>query len=337
MLLIIGNHFAVHSGFPFLRGDASLNILWLRFIEAGARVGVDSFILISGYFMISSASFKTSKVIRLWGQMFFYSYVIYLIFRFSGLGTKETYGVVQACLPVTFNQWWFASAYFLLLLTSPFINRLLNSLDQKQYLGLIFMLFILWCVIPTFSLTTLGCNEYLWLVFVYSLGGYIRKYGMLTRLPAVKLILLSLACYLLNYLSIVISRVLYPGGAVKVFSIELQSLAMLVISVLLFLGFTKIRLKHSRVINFIASTTFGIYLIHENPNIRQFLWKTLLDNKSRIDSDTLIPFSVIVIVCVFIVCMIIEIMRKFIIEKPFLPLIEKAAKFIDSKTEKYRI
>ena len=199
------------------------------------------------------------------------------------------------------------------------------------------MLFILWCVIPTFSLTTLGCNDYLWMVFVYSLGGYIRKYGMLTRFPAARLILLSLACYLLNYLSIVISRVLYPGGAVKVFSIELQSLPMLAIAVLLFLGFTRLRMKHSRVINFIASMTFGIYLIHEDQSFRYFLWRTLLDNASMADSNMLIPYSVAVIVCVFIACAAIELMRQVILEKPLLPHLEKIAGYIDSKIGKYKI
>ena len=75
MLLIVANHFLLFTGVldnvkPF---TISYYIVWL--LEAIGYVGVDCYVLISGYFLIQS-KFSWKKVLGLIGEVWFYSVVI---------------------------------------------------------------------------------------------------------------------------------------------------------------------------------------------------------------------------------------------------------------------
>ena len=53
----------------------------------------------------------------------------------------------MAFFPIAFNQYWFMRVYFYLVLCAPFLNRLLNSLNQEAHKYLI-LLGIILMVIP---------------------------------------------------------------------------------------------------------------------------------------------------------------------------------------------
>ena len=122
MVIIIAHHFAFHSGFEFPNDRLSINRLWIQFILIGGKIGVNIFILISGYFLVLAKQRKTSKVLKLWGQLFFYSIIIYIVFVVSGEVAFDIKGLIKSLAPITFCQWWFASTYFVLYLLTPFIN-----------------------------------------------------------------------------------------------------------------------------------------------------------------------------------------------------------------------
>ena len=62
MIMIVMHHFAVHGGFEFGGTGVSWNRIWVQILSGGGRLGVDIFILISGYFLINS-EYKPKKVI----------------------------------------------------------------------------------------------------------------------------------------------------------------------------------------------------------------------------------------------------------------------------------
>ena len=86
-------------------------------------------------------------------------------------------------------------------------------------------------------------------------------------------------------------------------------------SVLMFIGFSKLTVSPSKVINLAASTAFGIYLVHDNELLRPFIWKKLFRVASYKDSALLVPFSLAVILAVFFGSMLIELVRKYTLEK----------------------
>lgn len=84
MLMIIAHHFVVHGGFEFSTDTITANRLWVQFIQMGGKIGVNIFVLISGYFLISTPTVKLEKVLKLWIQIFTYSFLIFIIFVICG-------------------------------------------------------------------------------------------------------------------------------------------------------------------------------------------------------------------------------------------------------------
>ncbi|MDE6946587.1 MAG: hypothetical protein K2P14_05320, partial [Anaeroplasmataceae bacterium] len=88
-----------------------------------------------------------------------------------------------------------------------------------------------------------------------------------------------------------------------------NSILMAVMSISLFMGFSSIKFPENKVINKIASTTFGIYLIHDNKYMRTIIWRDILKNGMFIDSSFLWVHALFSVVAVFCTCAIIDMIR----------------------------
>lgn len=337
MFIIVANHFALHSGFVFPDDVLSVNRLWIQLILCSGGAFVDVFVLISGYFLIKTQSLKTARVIKLWAQLFFYSVLFYAVFVLAGAEPLHIKQMVQHLIPVASGRWWFASAYFMLYLLTPYLNRLLNALDQRQYAGILLLLGICWCLFPTLTGQMMQSNHLLWFCFLYALGGYLQRFGVRARVSGRQYLLLALAVAAATYAAVILLDVLgtkNPYFAARALYLrEIQMLPMLLMAVFLFLGISRLDIGHSRVINFISPAMFGVYLIHDNQFVRPFLWKTVFQNASYADSNLLIPHTLFATVLVFLGCTLIELLRIHLLEARCLPLFERIAAAIDRKKD----
>lgn len=337
MIMIVAHHFAGHSGFPIGSNAATANWLWLQFLLIGGKIGVNIFVLISGYFLVSAKSIQINKVIKLWLQVFLYSVVFYGIFAVLGPEPFRIRDLPKILLPISSEQWWFASTYFVLYILTPYINRLLGTLDQKQYQRFLLLLGVCWCIIPTFTENSFQGNNLLWFAFLYSVAGYFRLFGFKSSWSGAKCLALAFFCTIVTFFVYTVLK--NPGIKLSVLRSfgkrlhEMYSLPSFVISALLFLGFSRINIRHNRLINWISSATFGVYLIHDNEYVRPFLWKTALNNAAHYESSTLIPYSLLVIATVFVVCTMIELIRIHLFEKFYLRLTDKLLKAATAKLE----
>lgn len=94
--------------------------------------------------------------------------------------------------------------------------------------------------------------------------------------------------------------------------------------------FKNINIKHNKIINTIASCTFGVYLIHDYFwGMQQWLWKDICKNVAFFNSEYLYIHSIIVPIIVFFACVIIEYTRQKTIEKP---LIDNVYKLLTKNT-----
>ena len=339
MFLIVMVHFASHSGFEFLPGEISVNRFWVEFVDICGHISVNLFVLLSGYFRISSKNIKTASLLKFWLQLFFYSIGIYLLFVILGKAPLSFGEMIRRILPVSYSQWWFATVFFLLLLLSPYLNLLLNSLSRKQYLGFLFITCLSWCVIPTLTRLAFDSNRLLWFVFLYALAGYLRLYGCGLRLSAGKLFALSAGCAALVFLSIVLWDVLsLKSGYMeekRTFFFELLRIPLMGISLLLFLGFSRLKTKPNPVISAVASAMFGVYLIHDHPYVRYALWLDLFQNRLHSEDSLLILRFAGETVLVFTACTLIELARIHLLENHYLPSVQKAAAAIDRLAVQY--
>lgn len=105
---------------------------------------------------------------------------------------------------------------------------------------------------------------------------------------------------MINYLSGILNNAIY----------SYNNPFIIIQSICYFLFFSLLSIK-SRVINILSSTTLGVYLIHDNNFIREYLYKILgFQNISY--SSTILVKVLLCSLLIFSLCSIIELLRKAI-------------------------
>lgn len=329
MVMILSCHFATHGGFSFDAQTLSVPRFWWYFIEMGGNFGVDVFVLISGYFLITSKGgiFNFKRILKFWGQVIFYSIVIYLVFGILGVSEFSAKSLLKTFFPITFSSWWFASTYFVLYLIHPFLNMFLNKIDKSTYQKLLVMEVILWVIIPTFTFSSYQSNSLIWFITLYSISGYVRLYGLNCKFKKKHYLCFWLLFSTLRYLSSVCLIIL---GTRVAFAYEhplafygQQSILTFLSAFALFMFFEKSNMGYHKWINIIASATFGVYLIHCSNIVHPFLWINVFKNAQYQDSIMLIPYSIMVVAFVYVTCTIIDLIRQKAFEKPFMVLVNR--------------
>lgn len=130
-----------------------------------------------------------------------------------------------------------------------------------------------------------------------------------------KAVSLYFAIVFLDILATLI-KVRYIKGNLFYFA-DINSALALMASVYMFFAFKQLKIGHSKIINVVASTTFGIYLLHDSNLLRKFIWHDLLNVKQFYGSDFLPLYAVISVVLVFSVCGIIDFLRSKFLESHY--------------------
>ena len=165
-------------------------IYWIiLFLRRFSIVAVNGFVLITGYFMSVSKGMNYRKIMLLWLQVFMYSVGVYLVLCASGT-ERVTFGLkilLRQCLPMMTDQYWFMTDYMLLLVVAPFINCLIDQMDQAEFQKMLLTLIVVFSVIPSVNIykdsfgVTAGYGL-IWFCVLYMTAGYIRRYS-LPKLP----------------------------------------------------------------------------------------------------------------------------------------------------------
>lgn len=340
MLLIIAHHFSVHGGFKYPNNTLAVNSVFTQILLSGGKLGVNIFVLISGYFL-SKSKIKVKRIICLCLQILFYSLVIFGVFTIAGLQPFSIKELIKNIFPISYNLWWFASTYIALYLLSPFINKVISVLSKKQYRLLLIIMFVMWSFIPTLLFTFSQANDLLWFVFLYLLAGYIRihldeKTNSVKRYCIITIALIFLI-FLLNILFDVLGMKIafFAKHATTFYSQD--RVTTLLIAVFMFLMFKNLKIKPSVIINSIASTVFGVYLIHDHPWVRKWLWTNVLANNTYAHSKWLVAYAFGAVCVVFVVCSLIEFTRLQLLEKHYMNKVEKISNvIIGYYNEKFR-
>ena len=324
MFMIIGHHYSYYGGFEYDTATISFNRMWYQFLLMGGKIGANIFLVISAWFLTGVENVPYKKLQKLWGQISFYAIVLLSVSFF--LNEISGKAIVKALFPISFEQWWYASGYFILLLMVPFLNKWIQSVNREDYRKFVCIATVLWTVIPTFTGQKVQSNMLVWFVYLYLLVAYIKKYNVLNKVSASKCLRVAVGFYVITYLSSIVFDVI--GTRVPLFGnkaehfYDIQSITVLGVAIFSLLYVVKEKEHYVGMINGIAQLTFGIYLIHDNSNVRNFLWN-VFGNKS-FQSATCFPvISLGVILATFIVCAFIEWLRVKCFEKAYLNIVEK--------------
>lgn len=330
MFLIVMHHFALHSKLYFSAEIITINQLWCEFIEMGGKIGVVIFVLISGYFLITSTSVDILKTVKMILQVTFYSLGIYCIMCATSIEKWNYRDFVESLFPIIFEKYWFFSAYFVLYLLHPFINKALTNLDKEEYKKMLLLMFVMWSVIPSFFNNSFQANSLVLFCFIYAVGGYIKLYNCLENIDNKKIFVGFSIIILIKFLVVIAwdaFSLKYVNNWSRFAFYDINNFMTLIISVLIFLYFRNIKLENSNFINMISATTFGIYLIHDNTILRNFIWVNIFKSYLYVKSDIFIIYSLLACIIVFLASLLVELLRINLLEKNYMKLIKKITKF----------
>lgn len=308
MIIIIMHHFSVHSQFVFPLNELSPNRIFVQLMALGGKIGVDCFVLISGFFLIKK-EFNLFKLIKLIAQIWFYSLLIVSIFIFFDLPIKN---YVRYFVPV-YSVNWFAYVYIILYVLHPFINKMLCNLNKVLYLKMLICMTVMWCIFNWGLDAPMQYSNIIWFIYMYSIGAYIRLYGE----PEFKIYRNILLGTLGLWMGIIIFDYIGENSS-YILSLWPKQYAqnspfVLIISINMFLLFRRVKIGYNKYINGVASTVFGIYLIHDNPLIRGVIWTSILGNASMSENDLLWLIALSEVLVIFVMCSAIDFLRQYVV------------------------
>ena len=275
MISIILHHSIAHSSISFSQiNNINFNIMYI--LQVLGKVANNVFIIITGYYMVNK-KIKLRSIIKLFLETIFYSYFILILYL---LFTKEINIdlIIYSIFPI------------------------LTNLDKKKLCYVIIFMTIFFSILPTISLLKSFFSEFIWFIFLYLIGAYLRKYTCKELYEHNKLILL------VSIIAVIISLLLKWRLNIYCLQNEINNFFILMLSISLFINFSKIKERNNGIINYIASSVLGVYLIHDNIIIRTYLWKIININKYLSETYFFI-YEFCVVMGIFIVCIFIDIIE----------------------------
>ena len=328
MFLIVLGHVLYFGG--LLETDNTRMRYLYNLLEFVLIIHVDSYVLLTGYYQ-SKTKFKQKKLWGIINSSWFYRIVIVLAFSYFGLINIGKVEFIKNILPVTLDNYWFIKCYILLYCLSPFLNKLIDSLNAKQFKRLIIVGFIINSIIPTITGGEFFLNNGYTLynfIYLYLLGAYIRKYpidksSFFNKFSKKKVFLIMITvfilCVLLNFLIYIIGgKIENINKGFELISIYIKrgSLAytnplIIIQAVAYFYIFTNISIK-SKLINKISGLMLGVYMIHCNDYVTAYIYKWLGIVDGNYNSIRFIINIFGAAILIFVVCSIIEYIRQIL-------------------------
>lgn len=325
MLVIVAHHYVVNSGLtvdggPIYSAPMAGASIFLLLFGAWGKIGINCFVLITGYFMCESR-ITARKFVKLLFEVMFYRIVIQLIFWGTGYAPVTVSSIVKTFIPVTEIAHNFIGTYLVFFLCIPFLNILIKQLTEKQHIRLLLLSCFIYVFFGTVKLMPVTMNYVSWYIVLYFMASYIRLYprklfgnkkiwGWMTILSLILSAASVIACAWIGKM--------IGNNEAYFFVTDSNTFLAVVTGISTFLFFKNLKIKYSKFINTVSATTFGILLIHANSDsMRQWLWKDLLDNVGFYNSIWMPVHAVGSVIGIFVVCSVIDLLRIRFIEKPF--------------------
>ena len=327
MLMIVAHHYVVNSGLtsadgPLRMDPNSVNSIFLWLFGAWGKVGINCFLMITGYFMCTN-QITLKKFLKLLLQIYLYKLILFPIFLIAGYETLTFQRLVTLIMPCWGLQDDFVGCFLVFYLTIPFWNILIRNMTQRQHqllMALLLLGYTLFGSIPI-PLFRISFNYVTWFGIVYVVASYVRLYP--NRLFERRSLWggLTLVSMALSMLSIFVINICSPILKAQYFFLaDSNKLMAVAIAFCSFLWFKNMDIKYNKIINAFGAATFGVLLIHANSNaMRTWLWKNIVDSVGHYDMPlgSLILYSLGVVLAVFLVCNLIDQLRIATLEKWF--------------------
>ena len=338
--MIIMHHFVVNVWYPGMLDvhvPSSIGEAVFLFSHCLFFIGVNCFVLISGYFSI-----KTSLrgFLHLYGFYAFYAFLIAASQYFGDaqyammpLGEKWFHIAVHSLMPWDNNGFWFLNAYLALFMMAPMLNAAIASIEKPMYKRVLVLLTILNVVFGGFFsidlLNTWGfCVAQF--VYLYMIGGYLRKYVAIetikkSRWQNMGIYVISAALWG-GFVAVQAFELPFMGRLFKAFAYN--NVLVLTASIGFFLFMLSFDIK-SRAINWLSSSCLAAYLLQGS--VLSYSWYIgVLEKYPPLQN----PCQIILISALFlIISLLLDKVRTLMI-KPLIILTDKYVPILEEKIKR---
>lgn len=335
MLMIVSSHYLGHGILKvsssecynvYIQGDF-INRLISVLYSPGGKTGVALFFMITGYFIGNKKLVILQKKVAL--QCAFYAILltttasIIAAFHLSdNIGYGSVFNMVKILpIPISSGAWWFVSTYVLIVLLAPLLNRLVDNVNNKGAVVLLLYFGVLYgvCGFDTVYYNILRAPLY------YLAGAFIRNRNITIKKSQHKCVAFSIAVItwsaysLIRYLQI--DHIHDTSTFWRVFAFLsdylMSGVLIPIIAVSLFLLVASFEFSNE-IVNKMASTTFGVYLLHDSNIGRELIWNEIVcPERTQFNSVwyQYLLMSVVTIVGIFTICAFVDILRQVFFEK----------------------
>lgn len=300
-------------------GANSMATVMRYFIESLGIVGVNIFVLISGWFLINA---RAKSFLSLSFQILLLLGGIFLIMLFAGEAELSVKNISEVFL---FTKWdWFVKAYIVLMIMAPVLNTFVQNSSEPIQRHVIIAFFVYESTYGWLG----GANRFfvngygpLLFIGLYLLAQYAHhaikeleyKTSIIGKLFNFKKkydFLVFLGCTLINTSLCVVG--LYLGVDIYSRIYAYTNPFTIIAALYLLLLFAKFDVKTNKIVNILAAGSFAVYLIHSQVEIRQLFNKGVQFLYTSFDGLTCILSLFVFLVSVYIVSVVIDYPRLWI-------------------------
>lgn len=276
----VGTEYAIDIS----HSSSDITVLILSLLRYLGVFGNTIFFMCSAWFLIDSKGFKGKK----WLSMIVDAWVISMLIMaisvaFGANLNKST--LIKSVFPTILASNWYLTCYVIFYAIHPLLNLVIRNVSQKRHLRIAFGLVIAYLGIAIAKSDLLFCTKLVIWIAIYFAITYLKIYSPKLIDRKKTNIMLCLIGGVGSVALLLITN--FAGLHIDILSDKLQHWAINnnpFILLLVFGIFNLVRQKvfTSKAINYIASMSLWIYLIHENIIIRSIyrpiVWGWLYQN-----------------------------------------------------------
>lgn len=286
---------------------------WL--LEALSICAVNCYALISGYVSVNTTKLKVHKIAALWLQVAFYTVLITVVFVACGYGELTDDVVRKSIFPVYTYHYWYFSCYFILFFFIPYLNKMLNALNEKElktlFFIIVFLISLLTTVFRTDAFKLSKGYSFVWLMMLYLLGGLTKK----LHKYKLKVFPLLLGYFASGTIAFLFYYFVTKSGTKEVspkLFMEYTSITILMCAYFLFLAAINMDIKFKpaiELIKFLSPLSFSVYIIHTNEWIWKFFMKDRFAEYAQLRTIKLVIAVISAAAALYLICSAIDLIR----------------------------
>lgn len=285
--------------------DTPLSASTRLLIEMMSIVSVNVFVMISGWFGIKPSLKGFANFLF---QCLFFLVGIYAVGLLSGSVSLSAKGVAS-CLTLSSRYNWFIRAYLGLYVLSPILNTFLQHCSKRQLEYVLISFYTFQTFYGFIGNVDFFCSGYSTFSFIglYLLSRYLRLYGMAINKSGGAIYAGSVLCNCLLYYALTyfhITRIDAIGYANPLVVMGAMGLIMWT---------AQLRIQSSRLINFIAASSFAVFLLHLNPHFCDMIYRPLMISLYEgFDGVACLIVEFVVLVLIFALAVLLDQPRKLL-------------------------